>query len=129
MKYLILTSFFAAFAFIAMPVSSANACDTCGCGGGAEHSHAGHDHGHKADKKPCTKCLEAKKHHKMTGEKKPCKKCAEAKAHYDKKGHSMKKKMDGPQVVRIDDGYNNKGSLILNSGKSFSSRASSGYNN
>ena len=116
-KSIILTSFFVAFAFIAMPASNANACATCGCAGGAEHSHAD-----KAEKKPCTKCAEAKAHYAKTGKKKPCSKCAEAKAHYDKKAEKM------PTRTRVYDGYSNKGSLTLQSGTSFKSKASAGYN-
>lgn len=125
-KSLILTSFFMAFAFIAMPVSSAQACATCGCADAKAHSH---DHGDKMKKAPCAKCAEAKAHYAKTGEKKPCKKCDEAKAHYDKKAkHSMKDDIVTEEKVLINDGYMNKGSLKLKSGQSMKTGGTGSYN-
>lgn len=77
-KSILLTSFFMAFAFIAMPVTSAQACATCGCAGAKAHAHP---HAGDHAKKPCTKCAAAGKACECSkGKKKPCEKTLSEKA-------------------------------------------------
>lgn len=94
-----------AFAFIAMTSFStlSYACATCGCMEGKAHGHA-----HQGEMKPCEMCVKG-------GMDKPCAKCAES---------EMKSKR-----VLIDDGsYSNVGSLKIQSGQSFKSKAYGNYN-
>lgn len=106
MKTLLLSLTFLALSFVLIPTTPANACATCGCGNKAAHSHA--------QQKTCEKCLKAGKTCKCGDKmKKPCEKTMG---------------QNNANRVLIEDGYNNKGSLILKSGQSFNSRAAIRYN-
>jgi len=122
-KTLILTSFFAAFALIAMPITSAQACSSCGCADAHGHSH-GHDH---AKNVPCEKTLGDKK------AMEPCEKTLGDKKSYNKKAkkhHKMKhKKMAKQQMeTSITSDQSSKGSLTFKSGQPIKTRGTANYN-
>lgn len=134
-KTILLTSFLAAFAFIAMPTSPALAhCGACGeennhkagkmmpcekCVKAGKECNCGDKKHDKMAKKPCAKCAEAKEHYKMTGEKKVCEVCMKSDAKFkadrvrNDKVISEDVTVQGntiveKQVIAIDDGYVNK---------------------
>lgn len=129
-KSILLASFLMAFAFIAMPVSSAQACDTCGCAGAHAHPHAD-NHAKKpcekvlGEKAPCTKCATAGKPCgcDKKGEKKPCEKTLGKKEPCEKTlGENAMKKHQMAPISTTD--HSKKGSFTFKSKSRFTSNGS-----
>ncbi len=104
-KYILLSSFLIAFAFLSAPISSANAA--------------------------CAKCAEAQAYYDAKKSKKAGKKCGCKKAKICEK--TLTKKKTCVKCLKSEQAYeasksNKKGSLVIKSGTSFKSGGTASYN-